>query len=196
MKPDFRVALARLLLIAAVLACNLSLPSNPQPPVPSLVVSASDADAFEQSFQQAVSQALQTGSFSAVVNQQQFSSWLALRAPAFAQQQGHDWPFKNVQAGLNNGKITLYGVISQPNIPETPVEIVLTPSIDGNGELAVKIESGQVGIVGLPADILNKLAQTVKDALVGQLSQIKGRYRLTSLSIANGTLTVSGQIVG
>ncbi len=191
--PNVKLILAGTLLAAAALACNL--PNNPQPPVPSLTPSTSDADAFENSFQQAVNQASQTGSFNASITQQQLSSWLALRAAGYAQQQGYDWPLKNVQAGLNDGKITLYGVIVQQNVPETPAQIIFTPTIDANGQLAVKIESGQVGIVGLPSDMLAKLTNTIRDILTGQLSRIQGHYRLTALNIANGSLNVAGQIV-
>ena len=185
---DSRVLLAGFLLVAATLACNL--PTNPQPPIPSLTPSTGDADAFESNFQQAVNQASQTGIFNVTITQQQLSSWLALRAQGFAQQHGYEWPFKNVQAGLDNGKIILYGVIVQPNVPETPAQVIFTPSIDGNGQLAVKIESGQVGIVGMPSDVLNKLTDTIRNILTGQLAQIQGRYRLTNLTIANGGLTV------
>ncbi len=187
------ILVAGAMLAGATLACNL--PTNPQPPIPSLTPSTGDADAFEKNFQQAVNQASQTGSFSATVTQQQLSSWLALRAAGFAQQQGYEWPFKNVQAGLDNGKITLYGVIAQQNVPETPAQIIFTPSIDANGQLAVKIESGQVGIVGLPSDALTKLTNTIRDILAGQLNQIQGHYRLTDLRVASGALSVSGQVV-
>lgn len=194
---DLRLILGGFLLIAAVLACNLSLklPSNPKPPVPSLVPQASDADAFEQNFQQAANQAAQSGNFTTSITQQQFSSWLALRAPGYAKQQGYEWPLKDVQAGLDDGKITLYGVITQPNVPETPAQVIFTPSIASDGELAVNVEGGQVGMVGVPPDILKNLNKTIQDVLASQLNQIKGRYKLTSLNVTGGTLTVSGQVV-
>ncbi len=190
-----QLALVGLMLVAAVLACNANLPNNPQPPVPNLTPSAGDADAFEKQFQQAISQASATRKFSATINQQQLSSWLVLRAPAFARQQGYDWPFNNVQAGLNDGKITLYGVINEQNLPQTPAQIIFTPTIDSSGQLAVKVESGQVGVIGVPADILGNVNQAIKDMLTSQLSQIQGRYKLVNLAIANGSLTVSGQVV-
>lgn len=194
---DYRVILVGALMLLSALACNLNvnLPNSPQPPIPGFVTSASDADAFERSFQAAVSQAAQSGTFSVTINQNQFSSWLNLRAPGYARQQGYEWPLKNAQAGLNNGKITLYGVIAQPNVPETPAQAIFTPSIDGNGELAINVESGQLGVIGVPADILKNINQAIRDALASQLGQIKGHYRLTALSIANGNLTVSGQVV-
>ena len=51
-------ALAAVTIIGSIVACNLNvnLPSNPQPPIPSLVASDADANAFEQNFQQAVNQ--------------------------------------------------------------------------------------------------------------------------------------------
>jgi hypothetical protein len=190
-------ALAAATIIGSIVACNLNvnLPSNPQPPIPSLVASDADANAFEQNFQQAVNQGVQTGTFSASITQQQLSSWLLLRAANFARQNGQEWPLKNVQAGLNNGKITLYGVIVKEGVPETPAQIIFTPSIDANGELAVKIDSAQIGVVGVPSSVLDELTKTLRDTLTGQLNQIKGKYKLTNLSINNGTLTIGGQVV-
>jgi hypothetical protein len=190
-------ALATVTIVGSIVACNLNvnMPSNPQPPIPSLVASDADANAFEQNFQQAVNQGVQTGTFSASITQQQLSSWLILRAANFARQNGQEWPLKNVQAGLSNGKITLYGVIVKEGVPETPAQVIFTPSIDTNGELAVKIDSAQIGVVGVPNSVLDELTKTLKDTLTGQLNQIKGKYKLTNLSISNGTLTIAGQVV-
>lgn len=176
----------------AILACGL--PSNPQPPLPSLTPSTADADAFEKSFADAASQA-KNGVFTITVTQISLSSWLALRAPAVAKQQGYDWPLKNVQAGLNDNKITLYGILSVEKVPETPIQLVVTPSIDTSGGLAIKIESGQLGIVGVPSDLTDKLSKTIQDTLTAQLGQINAKYKLTSLTIKDGTLTLVGQIV-
>lgn len=190
-----RVVIVTIVLTVPALACNVSLPSNPQPPIPTFAPSADEASAFEQNFSNAVNEASQTGSFTITINQQQFSSWLALRAPDYAKQQGYDWPLKQVQTGLNNGKITLYGVVTQENVPETPAQVIFTPSIDSAGELAVTVDSGQFGVVGAPSGVLQNLNKTIKDVLTTQLGQIKGRYKLTTLTIANGSLTVGGQIV-
>src|SRR5258706_4606006 len=115
-----KIVAAGLWFVLAGLACNLNVPSNPQAPMPSLVPSQNDAAAFEQNFQQAIAQASTTKQFNVTINQQQLSSWLSLRAQGFAQQKGYEWPLKNVQAGLDNGKITLYGIITQKDVPETP----------------------------------------------------------------------------
>ena len=185
-------ALVVVFLTIAILACGL--PSNPQPPLPSLTPSTADADAFEKSFTDAASQA-KDGVFTITVTQQGLSSWLSLRAPALAKQQGYDWPLKNVQAGLSDSKITLYGVLSVEKVPETPIQIVITPSIDATGQLAIKIESGQLGIVGVPSDLTQKLSKTIQDTLTTQLAQIKSKYKLTALTVKDGVLTLTGQLV-
>ena len=198
MKPvSIRIILVASLLTMATLACNISninMPSNPQPPIPGFVPSPNDASAFEKNFTDAITQAQQTGTFNVTVTQQQLSSWVALNAPAFAKQQGYDWPLTQAQVGLDNGKITLYGVVSAPKIPDTPAQVIFTPSIDANGAIAVKVESGQFGIVGLPTALLDTLTKAIKDALSSQLNQIQGRYKLSALTVASGTFTVSGQI--
>jgi hypothetical protein len=171
------------------------MPSAPKPPNPSLTPSPGEADAFEQVFRQAVDQATQTGTFNITVTQSQLSSWLALRAGSYVQQQGYEWPLKDVQASLDNGTITLYGVVIRKNVPETPAQVIFTPSIDGNGQLTVTVQSGQFGVVGVPNDLLSELNQAIQKALTSQLGQIQGRYRLTMLNIAGGNLTVGGQIV-
>src|SRR5882724_1386726 len=125
-----RMMIISTMLVLPALACNIAMPSNPQPPMPTFVPSANDASAFEQNFTNAVGQASQTGAFNITLNQQQFSSWLALRAPEYAKQQGYDWPLKQVQAGLDNGKITLFGVLS--NILQnlnTTIKNVLTTQL-------------------------------------------------------------------
>jgi uncharacterized protein YpmS len=130
-----------------------------------------------------------------VISQNQFSSWLALRAPDYAKQQGYDWPLKDVQAALDNGKITVYGVLVRDNVPDTPAQVIFTPSIDANGALAVSVDSGQVGIVGVPSSVLDSVTKTIKDTLDSQLQQIQGRYKLTALTISGGNLNVSGQVI-
>ncbi len=197
--PSFRKSLPLLTLIGvlsvAVLACNLNLPEPPKPPIQAFAPSEAEATAFEQNFAGAIKTAAEKGGpFTITINQRQLSSWLALRAANYARQQGYTIPVKDMQAALDNGKITLYGVVSQQNVPETSAEVTFTPSIDAQGQLAVDIGSARFGIVGVPNDLLANLTKTIKDTLNSQLASIKGRYRLTALTISGGNLSVTGQV--
>ncbi len=188
-----RSFLFSLIILLAGLACNL--PGYPQAPIPALTPSAGDAAAFEQAFRQAADQARQGGTFQISVTQGQLSSWIALRGPEIARSQGIQWPLRDAQVGLNDGKIALYGILVQQGVPETAVQVVLRPSINAAGGLSIAVESGQFGIASVPADVLNNLNTTLQNALNNQLAQIQAHYRLTGLSIANGALTLTGQIV-
>ncbi len=178
----------------ASLACSINLPSAPQAPIPTFVPSAKDASDMEQSFNNAVNQAETTGKFSISVTQQQLSSYLALNGPSLATQEGYQWPFKTVEVGLSGGKITVWGVISQQGVPDTPSQIVLTPAIDTTGQLTVTADSGQIGIVGLPSSVLSNVNNSIRSLLTGQLAQLQGHYKLTALSVDNGSMTVAGQV--
>jgi hypothetical protein len=181
-----------LILSVMVAACNM--PNYPQPPNPSFTPSDAEANSFEQAFQAGVDQVQQSGTFNITVTQQQLSSWIALRAPAYAQQNGYQWPMKDAQVSLTGGKIVIYGIIVQPNVPETAGQITVNPSIDANGQLAVTVESGQFGIAGLPSDVLNNLNTTIRNTIAGQLAQISNKYRLTLLNISEGSLQLAGQV--
>jgi hypothetical protein len=122
------------------------------------------------------------------------SSYLALNGAALAAKNGYQWPFKSVEVGLNSGKISVWGVITQQGVPDTPSQVVFTPSIDGGGQLTVTVDSGQIGIVGVPSSILADLTRSIQSLLTGQLAQIQGHYKLTTLNINNGMMTVAGQV--
>ncbi|HLY24831.1 MAG TPA: hypothetical protein VKQ72_00735 [Aggregatilineales bacterium] len=178
----------------SALACNIALPSAPSAPIPTFVASPKDASDMEQSFRNAVNQASTTGNFNVSITQQQISSYLALNGAALAAQEGYQWPFKSVEVALNGGKITVWGVIAQQGIPDTPSQVVFTPSIDGAGQLTVTVDSGQIGIVGVPSSILADVTKSIRSLLTGQLAQIQGHYKLTALTINNGAMTVGGQV--
>ncbi len=180
-------------LIAAVVAC--SFPSSPQPPIASLVASTQQAATFEDTIVQAVQQAGVDGQFSATVTQDQFSSWLQLKAPQYAKDNKQDWPFKNGQAAFKNGKVQIYAILTQPNTPETAVQLVLIPVIDANSEFQMTVDSAQLGIMGVPGPLLAKITDIIQTAVNGQMSCYKGKYKLSQLSVGDGTVTVAGRII-
>jgi hypothetical protein len=183
----------KLILLALILtACNL--PSYPKPPIPEYTVSENDAVSAETTVETAVNEISQTGRLNVTLTQEQVSSWLALRAPGYASQYGYTWPLKDVQAALNDGKLMIYGIVVQQNVPETAAQIVVVPQIDANGKLVVKVEGGQFGLAGLPADVTQQFNTTIQEMLGQLTAEFGANYRLESLVIANGTLTVTGQV--
>ncbi len=198
-----RVQGCGILALVAVLGCIvvagvvyvMSSANVPQPPIPNLSVSTQSAATFEEVFIRAVQQAAKDGKFNATVTQEQFSSWLAIKAPQYAQQQGQEWPFKNSQAAFKDNNVVLYSVLAQKGAPESAVQLILKPSIDSNGEFQVKVESGQLGAFGIPGAILTRVSEIIQQAVDGQMNRIKGQYKLFTLVVNNGTVSVTGQLL-
>lgn len=189
--------LAAIFLILAALACNF--PGYPQPPATATSMPPGQVTpnsiTFEQVFIQAVQQATPDGKFNATVTQEQFTDWLAVRAPQYAQSQNQEWPFKNSQATFKDGKVVLYSVLAQKGAPESPVQLELTPAVDANGQFTFRVTSGRMGILPVPDALLGRVTEIIQDAANGQLNQIKGKYKLFTLAVGSGTLTVAGQLI-
>jgi hypothetical protein len=179
------------------LACNA--PVYPQDPLPNYTANQADADSLESALAEAANTAAQTNQFTVTVTEAQLTSWLTLYAPTYAAQQGFQFPVRNPKVTLQNGQIRLFGLVSQPNVPETAAQLIVVPSVDANGQLSVSIQGGQFGVAGIPQDMLNNLNTQIRDTLLSVVSQVTAQtgasYRITGLNIANGAMTLSGQIV-
>ncbi len=180
-------------LLAAIIACTL--PGNPQPPLPSYVPSTQAAATFEQTIIDSIAQAAPDGTFSTTVTQEQFSSWLQIKAPAYAAIQKQSWPFKDGQAAFKNAKVTIYATLMQAGAPESPVQLVLIPGIATDGEFKITVDSAQMGIFGVPGALLSHITDIIQTSLNGQLGQYKGRYTLTAITVGNGTISVNGKVI-
>jgi hypothetical protein len=192
LRSGLLTAFGMLLLVSMAMACNLGT----APPTPTATPTLpSDALTFEQVISQAISQAGADGAFSATITQRQFSDWLLIKAPAYAQSQQQAWPFKDTQVAFSDGKVTLNATVVASGWPESPVQLTLSPGIDSNGGFMITVVGAQMGILGIPGPLLSRITQVVQDAVNGQLTPIQGKYKLTKITVGNGTADVSGYIL-
>ncbi len=186
------IALGALLLMGVAMACNLGT----APPIPTPTATLPpDALTFEQVIGQAITQAGADGAFSATIMQRQFSDWLAIKAPAYAQSQQQAWPFKDTQVAFSDGKVTLNATVVASGWPESPVQLTLSPGIAPDGALMITVVGAQMGILGVPGPLLSRITQVVQDAVNGQLTPIQGKYKLTKVIVGNGMVDVSGYVL-
>ncbi|MHB8752923.1 MAG: hypothetical protein ACYDBJ_27495 [Aggregatilineales bacterium] len=186
------IAFSMSLLLSMALACNLGT----APPIPTPTATLPpDALTFEQVIGQAIKQAGADDAFSATITQRQFSDWLAIKAPAYAQSQQQAWPFKDTQIAFSDGKVTLNATVVASGWPESPVQLTLSPGIDSNGGFMITVVGAQMGILGVPGPLLSRITQVVQDAVNGQLTPIQGKYKLTKITVSNGTANVSGYVL-
>jgi hypothetical protein len=74
------------------------------------------------------------------------------------------------------------------------VLVVLNVSVDELGQPRVEIASADFGPFPAPEGLKQSLTAIITEAYTGSLGPIATGFRLESISIANGLMTVTGQI--
>lgn len=185
-KPLMRLIVILFTLTAASLACNL--PANGSNPTPTMapVQSTDDLQQLEDDLQATLENPGQNSEVSITITQQQLNSFIAAK---LAEQS--DPVIKNPQVVLTNGVMEVYGQVNQSGIT-ADTKIVLTPSVDAEGNPNLDILSFEVGPFSAP-DALNDRVETMIDNLVaGYIASTEGKFTLISITIGEGTMTVTG----
>ena len=167
----------------------------PDPPITgNFTPTASDAQAFENEINRALAQA-GSGWFYVTVYESQLSSWMALKGEAFAEENGHAFPFENAQVGLDNGQITFYGELSRYGI-DVPLRVEVKPEIDGQGALKLDIDSANVGGLEVPGFVLSNVSGQLDDALMQPFRDLSENVAIPreAVVIENGRLQFQGTL--
>lgn len=173
---------------------------GPEPPLSgNFKPQLAEAQTFQNVIDSAANQAVTQNWFVIQFNQRELSSWLALRGEDFAQEQDRSFPFENVQVKLEDGDMTFYGELSRYRLT-LPLQVVIKPGVDKQGQLDLKIDSVDFGGLSLPGFILDGVTNVLEDALMqplqDQLDQTGRSYALYegSLSVDNGSFAVQGTV--
>jgi hypothetical protein len=176
-----------ILLVSAMLACTISVggPDYPQERIP---VSTEAAGEIQSAAQTAVALGAQTGTVTLILDEPQLTSYLAYKL-----QQQQDPFITDPQVLLRDGQITVYGTAQQGYFRAT-VKIVLSAGIDSEGQLKIELVSADFGPLPVPEGLREIVTATVQEAYTGAVGPVATGFRLESITIADGTLTVSGKI--
>ncbi len=174
-------------LVLALLACTISVggPDYPQERIP---VSTEAAGEIQFAMQTAAALGMQTGTITLVITEPQLTSYLAYKL------QAQQDPFiTDPQVQLRDGRITVYGTAQQGYFRAT-VKIVLSAGIDAQGQLKIELESADFGPLPVPEALRNVITATVQEAYTGAVGPAATGIRIESITLADGTMTVVGQI--
>lgn len=184
------------IVLIPLLCCGLAVgalifidQNAPSPPVSAnFSPNQADADAFQREIERATSQA-RGGWFYVTVYENQLSSWMALEGKQFAEDNGHAFPFEDVQVGLDNGAITFYGELSRYGV-DVPITVDIRPEIDDQGGLSLDIDAANVGGLTVPDFVLSNVAAQLDDALMRPFRELSGNaiFHRDALTIENGRL--------
>ena len=174
-------------LLAASLACAVSV-EGPTPPAPPIPVSTEAAGELTNLWEMAVANAAD-GKVGVVVTETQLTSFLSAKLA----ENPDITLISNPQVYLRDNKIMLYGTAKAGEV-KTTVAAAFSTTITENGTLQLQVASANFGPVALPPDLLSRLSIMLNDGLTGSLSDMATGVKLDTVSIADGQLTILGQL--
>ena len=181
------IILALAALAAASLACNFISTQTPSPtPRPTVAVSTESVQELEQNLDSAAEDLQQGKQVTLILTESQLTSLVASNF-----QSGDGPVLQNPQVYLRNGQVQLVGTVEQSGIG-LPLEILVSMQVDSNGKLDYTIDSAKLGPFPLPQAQLDQLSSELDRAIAAQLGQGDQRIVLDGITIADGTMTITG----
>jgi len=173
-------------LVASSLACAMTV-AGPTPPGSPIPISTDAAGQLATIWKEAKVNPT-NGQFSVVINETQLTSFLAYKLADWK-----DAPLTNPQAYLRDNKIEIYGTASAGTITTT-VSVAFSTTVTADGAIALQVASANFGPVPIPPDLLTRLSLLVNEGLTGSLSEMATGFKITSVVILDGQMTIVGAV--
>ena len=171
----------------SILACTMNL-GGPPYPTPGIPVSTEAVGQLQQEIQTAVAAGQDSGEVTLVITEPELTSYLAYRL------EGSSQPFiTRPQVYLQDGEIQVYGTAVQGNF-EITANMVLTAGVDENGQMKIELSSADFGPFPVPDGLKEFLTAIIKEATTGALGPVATGFRLETIQIADGNMTLTGRI--
>jgi hypothetical protein len=169
------------------LACTIFVggPEYPQPPIP---VSQEAVTSLQEQVKAAVEAGALTGEVTFVMNETQLTSYLAYK--------NADDPspmFIDPQIYLRDGQMRIYGKTKQGNFTAN-IGIILAVGVDDTGQPELQLVSADFGPFPLPEGLNKAITAVIEEAYTGALGPVATGFRIHSISIADGVMTVVGRM--
>lgn len=178
---------ALLALLLASLACTLFV-GGPQLPAATVPVSTEAAASVAEQMNQAATAAAASGQMTLSISESQLTSLLTYRL-----QQESDPILTEPQVLLRDGEIQIYGKAVRGNL-QANIRIALAATIDSNGRPQILVTAVDLGPLPAPEGLNNAINALVNEAFTGALGPAALGFRLESISIADGVMTLSGRV--
>ncbi len=173
-------------LALVILACTINI-GGPDYPTPAIPVSTEAVGEMQSSMQTAVAAGAVSGEITLTFTEPQLTSYLFYKLQAQSQPL-----ITNPQVYLRDGQIQLYGTASKGYFKAT-ARIILTAGVDAQGQLKIELTSADFGPLPVPDGLKEIITATIQEAYTGALGPVATGFRLTSVTIADGTMTIVGQ---
>ena len=187
-KNYFSLSIFLLTLVLASLACTVFVggPDTSQRPV--IPVSAEALESLKLQIEQAMQNGAQSGVVTLQINETQITSYLAFKLASDSNPM-----FTDPQVYLRDGQMQIYGK-SQRGMFTANIGIIVSVGIDETGQPAIEIVSADFGPFPVPGGLKDALTAAIREAYTGTLGPVATGFRIESITIADGLMTVTGRI--
>lgn len=176
-----------LIALLASLACTIFVggPAYPEQTIP---ITAEEAEALREQIRLALEAGATSGILSLQITEAQLTSLLAEKLaeqsnPLFTEPQVH----------LREGQMKVYGK-GQRGVFLYNISLTMAVSVDELGQPKVELVEANFGPVPVPEGINEAISTLVAEAYTGSLGPVLTGFRLESIVIADGLMTISGRI--
>ena len=182
-----KIFLALIILTLATLACSIFV-GGPDYPATAIPVSTQAAGSLNNQVNQAAATGAATGTITLNITQEQLTSYLT-----YYLQSQPNLPITNPQVQLQNDQMKIFGKVQQGMLIVN-ASVTMTVSVDSNGQPNIQITQEDFGPFPAPQGLHVAISAFIAEAFTGSLGPAATGFRLESISIANGVMTVTGRI--
>jgi hypothetical protein len=173
-------------LLVATLACSIFVggPSYPEETVPSTTATPLS---LQDQVEQAVTAGSETGQVSLQITEGQLTAWLAQKVS-----EQSNPIISDPRVYLQDGQMKVYGK-AVSGFLSANVSITLKATVDADGQPQINVEQTDFGPIAAPQGFNEAVAASVREAFTGWLGPVATGFRLDSITIGDGVMTVTGR---
>jgi hypothetical protein len=182
-----KIVLLLLVILLASLACTI-FTGGPDFPSDAIPVSTEAVDSLREETKAAVEAGAQSGVVTLFITETQITSYLAFKFQA-----DENPMFTDPQVYLRDGQMRIYGK-AERGILSANVGIVLAVGLDDQGVPQLQLVSADFGPLPLPSGLNDAITAIIEEAYTGALGPVATGFRIVSITIADGVMSIVGQI--
>jgi hypothetical protein len=179
--------LAFIAVAATSLACSIFV-GGPDLPTPQVIPPAGALPTLESKIGRAVTDSVNTGTFSLQLTQEQLTAYAASKLSM------QDPPvLTNPQVVLGDQKMMIYGR-AVSGMVEANVSLAAEFSVTPAGQPEIKVTDAHLGPLPMPQALQDAIASALDEALTGSIGPAALGFRLESIDISGGVMTIAGRV--
>ena len=194
-KSQYALPLFLIALVLASLACTVFVGGPDYSDLPVIPVSAEAAQSLKDEMKSAFEAGAATGVVTLTISETQITSYLAIRMQTDQSlQQSNSQPLiADPQVYLRDGQMKIYGK-TQQGMFAANIGIIINVSVDETGKPRIEIASADFGPLPAPNGLKEALTAAIEEAYTGAIGPAATGLRIESITIADGTMTITGRI--